>query len=334
MADSKANLPWIWAPAATFSVYAIQAALRGSDNLDTAQAFTSLAIMTLVTNPAAHLLSAIPRITEATACFDRIQQFLLAPSRTDQRSCLESGGPVQSTVFDASKDPTRIRVQSGSESDLDPVRSESHKTSLSNLALLIETADIRPARDAEIALHDINLRIERSSITMVVGPVGAGKSTLLRALLGEIPCDRGSISVETIHMAYCAQIPWLSNSTIREAICGSVDRPTDDDWYQTVLHACALNHDIANLPDGHQTCIGSKGVNLSGGQKQRMALARAIYSRSKVFMLDDVLSALDKRTERIVADRMFGSEGIFRKYGSTVVLITHASQYPELAQSL
>ena len=327
-------MPWIWAPATTFTVYAIQAALRGSDNLDTTQAFTSLAIMTLLTNPAAHLLSAIPRIAEAIACFDRIQEFLLAPSRTDQRSCLESRVPIQMTGFDISKDPTRISSRSGSEPDLDHVRSERSETSLGNLAVLVETADIRPAKDAEIALHDISLRIERSSITMVVGPVGAGKSTLLRALLGEIPCDHGNISVVTSHMAYCAQIPWLPNSNIREAICGSVDRPTDDEWYQAVLHACALNHDIANLPDGHQTRIGSKGVMLSGGQKQRIALARAVYSRSKILMLDDVLSALDKRTERTVVDRMFGPEGIFRKHGSTVVLITHASQYSELAQSL
>ena len=316
-------------PAATFVVYSIQAALQGSDHLDTNQAFTSLAIINLVTEPAARLLAALPRTTSRLGSFNRIQQFLLTTSRTDQRSCSEASMELTREVrSEVSKGPASVSIQTGSDSELDPkhIQSGNSATHPGSLAALVETADIRPAEDAEVVLHNISLRIDQGSIVMIVGPVGAGKTTLLRALLGEVPCINGRISVMTRHIAYCAQTPWLPNSTVREAICGPVS-PIDETWYQTIVHACALDHDIVNLPNGHQTRIGSRGIVLSGGQKQRIALARAVYSRCSIFIFDDVFSALDKRTERTVVDRIFGPEGLIRKLGSTVVLVTHASQY-------
>jgi len=68
-------------------------------------------------------------------------------------------------------------------------------------------------------------------------------------------------------------------------------------------------------------------VTLSGGQKHRLALARALYSKCDILVLDDILSALDMRTEKIIVDKLFGSKGLFKKYGSTVIMVTHASMY-------
>jgi ATP-binding cassette subfamily C (CFTR/MRP) protein 1 len=129
-------------------------------------------------------------------------------------------------------------------------------------------------------------------------------------------------------MAYCSQSPWLQSGTIRAAIIGNVDdKLVDEAWYHTVLETCALTYDISKFRLGDQTLIGSRGITLSGGQKHRVALARALYARPDVFVLDDVLSALDKRTEKAVADKLFGTNGVFQNLGATVIMVTHASEY-------
>ena len=129
-------------------------------------------------------------------------------------------------------------------------------------------------------------------------------------------------------MAYCSQSPWLQSGSIRAAIIGvSDEKLVDETWYNTVIDACALMFDLSKFRLGDQTLIGSRGVTLSGGQKHRVALARALYARPEVFLLDDVLSALDKRTEKTIADKLLGSNGLFKKLGATVVLVTHASEF-------
>ena len=100
----------------------------------------------------------------------------------------------------------------------------------------------------------------------------------------------------------------------------------DEDWYDTVVDASALTHDISNFPNGDLTVIGSRGITLSGGQKHRVALARALYSRCDVFVLDDILSALDKKTERIIIEKLFGTKGLLLRINATVIMTTHSSK--------
>ena len=75
--------------------------------------------------------------------------------------------------------------------------------------------------------------------------------------------------------------------------------------YQRAVALCGLEHDIASLPDGENTVIGDQGSTLSGGQKQRLSLARAVYADADVYLLDDVLSAVDSS----LADRIFKEVG-------------------------
>lgn len=190
----------------------------------------------------------------------------------------------------------------------------------------IENIDVKPASDAETVLHGISFDIERGSLVFIAGPVGAGKSTLLKAILGEIPCEKGSICVTTTRMAYCSQTPWLPNCTVQKAIIGpAADLVIDERWYQAVIHACALDFDISVMPDGDQSVIGNNGITLSGGQKQRIALARAVYARHEMLVLDDIMSALDSKTQGLIADRLLGSNGLFKRTNSTVIIVTHAS---------
>lgn len=91
-------------------------------------------------------------------------------------------------------------------------------------------------------------------------------------------------------ISYAAQSPWLRHQSIKDNILfGS---PYDEQRYNDVIECCALQTDLNMLEDGDETEIGARGVSLSGGQKARVALARAVYARTKHVLLDDPLSAV------------------------------------------
>ncbi len=197
----------------------------------------------------------------------------------------------------------------------------------------------------------ISLAIKDSpsgSLTIVVGPVGGGKSTFLKGLAGEAPLASGQMFIRYPTMSICEQTTWLANASIRENIVGE-SPPDDDEWYKAVVKACALEPDLARLPQGDSTIVGSKGIRLSGGQKQRIvssslnlytvtmssqtrgnandsakAIARSVYSRNKVACFDDVLSGLDNNTNKAVFDGVFGPRGLLRRIGCTAFLATNS----------
>jgi ATP-binding cassette, subfamily C (CFTR/MRP), member 1 len=242
-----ASMPGLVAPMATFFIFVIQAAVKGSESLNVVQAFTSLAIISLMTGPAGDLLFSIPGLTATSSCLDRIQKFLVSDSWTDSRGLIPSRLPTNS--LDLSTNQT-----SGG---------------ISEVAIDITDLSASPAKEAPLAVRDLTLPIAQGSLTMITGPVGCGKTTLLKALLGELPYTKGSISVRNREMAYCSQGAWLPNGKFREIVCGA-NSIVDTQWYDTVIHACALEEDVSRLPNGHETVIGSRGITLSGGQKQRL----------------------------------------------------------------
>lgn len=124
--------------------------------------------------------------------------------------------------------------------------------------------------DNKPLLKDVTVSVPWRGLTMIIGPVGCGKSTLLNGLLGEIPALSGKVTFGSTSVAYCAQIPWHMNGTIKQAIVGSGE--WDEKWYARVARACALVRDLKEMPKGDETNIGSGGVALSGGQGQRLVL--------------------------------------------------------------
>ncbi|GJN69634.1 hypothetical protein PLICBS_003684 [Purpureocillium lilacinum] len=164
-----------------------------------------------------------------------------------------------------------------------------------------------------------------SSLTIVVGPVGCGKSTLLKAILGEAKVTTGVVRIHTDRIAYCGQTPWLQNVCLRDNILGSSD--FDPGWYETTIRACMLENDMRLFQDGDQTLVGSGGIQLSGGQRQRVALARAVYSRRPILVLDDVFSALDRKTARAILANLMEDDGVLRKSRTTVILATHSIEH-------
>ncbi|KAK4449692.1 hypothetical protein QBC34DRAFT_350884 [Podospora aff. communis PSN243] len=300
---------YLFSPSITLITYAIQAQLRGEKAIDVNMAFTSLAIIDLVSMPASMLVDIVPQIAAILASLDRIQTYLLSPDREDKREFLDKRyanvGPPSS----------------GADEDV---------------AIGIDHATVRPATTADPVLKDISAVLKKGHLVVVSGAVGTGKTTLARALLGDVPPDSGVIQTAYGSIAYCAQTAWLINGTIQEAIRGPPggDMEFDEAWYKRVVHACDLEEDFGQLPGGDQTVIGSRGITLSGGQKQRVALARAVYARRNLIILDDVLSALDATTERHIVDNLIGPHGLFKELGTTVLLITHATQHLPLADHI
>jgi ABC-type multidrug transport system fused ATPase/permease subunit len=166
-------------------------------------------------------------------------------------------------------------------------------------------------------LTDINVTIPKG-ITVVSGKVGAGKTAFLQALLGELDRLDGSYHIPNEMVGYCAQTPWLQSMSIRDNILFSA--PYDEQRYKRTLDACALLPDLSQFKHGDLTFVGENGIGLSGGQKARVALARAVYSASRVLLLDDPLSALDHNTAEFIVRKCLSGPLM---QGRTIVLVTH-----------
>ncbi|KAL5004812.1 hypothetical protein ScPMuIL_018268 [Solemya velum] len=176
-------------------------------------------------------------------------------------------------------------------------------------------------------LEDITLEFKKGQLIAVVGPVGAGKSSLLLTLLGELnPCN-GSISVNGT-LGYVSQQAWVISATVKQNIL--FGEPYDADLYSQIIHVCALKKDIDVMPHGDETLVGERGLRMSGGQKARIILARCLYRKADIYLLDDPLSAVDAGVGRHIF-----YECICRHLeGSTRILVTHQMQYLKEADTV
>ncbi|OCB86633.1 multidrug resistance-associated ABC transporter [Sanghuangporus baumii] len=193
------------------------------------------------------------------------------------------------------------------------------------------------------SLVDVTLDFPPGKLSLICGKLGSGKTLLLQTLLGEadvlagiVKCPRSPPNAmatfsdvapspeDWIVNGTCAYVPqtsWLQNASIKDNILFNL--PYVEDRYRKTIDACALVEDLAILEDGDQTEVGERGINLSGGQKARISLARAIYSRASVLLLDDVLSAVDVHTAHHLFHECLRDELV---HGRTIILVSHHVQ--------
>ncbi|XP_065580663.1 multidrug resistance-associated protein 1-like isoform X3 [Artemia franciscana] len=172
--------------------------------------------------------------------------------------------------------------------------------------------------DEKPVLKNISFEVEEGSLVAVVGMVGSGKSSLISAILGEMDKLSGKVNTKG-SIAYVPQQAWIQNAILRQNIIfGGAE---EESRYNQVIDSCALRPDFDILPAGDNTEIGEKGINLSGGQKQRVSLARAVYSDSDIYLMDDPLSAVDTHVGRHIFDNVIGPKGMLHK--KTRILVTH-----------
>ncbi|GAA6020697.1 hypothetical protein JCM11491_000519 [Sporobolomyces phaffii] len=242
------------------------------------------------------------------------------------REAVISATRLLSAFMRASVSVGRINsfIQDTEQLDEKP-RSFSKQSGGDDTAIRISDAQFRFSRYGSTGfnLKIDKLDIPRHSTTVVAGDVGSGKSALLLALLGELHLRSGQVDLVSesgspARISYAAQSPWLQDTSIRNNILFGEEY--DEDRYNDTVFACALEKDIEGLPEGDETRCGEKGLSLSGGQKQRICLARAVYARSQLVLLDDVLSALDSGAVSHVVEHCLNGPLLRER---TVVLVTH-----------
>jgi len=266
-------------------------------------AFTALSLFQILRIPLDQLADMVAHVQESKVSVDRVQEFLNEPE-------------------------TEKYIQLHHAKDND----QSHP--LIGFEKGGFTWGGRFGDDEAFKLLDLDIEFQSNQLNVIVGPTGSGKTSVLMALLGEMTLLSGSVflpgsipredlkpEAETgliESVAYCAQQAWLVNATIKENIVFS--SPWNPNRYKDVLVACSLQRDLEILDHGDKTLVGEKGVTLSGGQKQRISLARALYSRARHVLLDDVLSAVDSHTAKWIFDQALLGPLM---YNRTCILVTH-----------
>lgn len=182
----------------------------------------------------------------------------------------------------------------------------------------------------ELALEEVNLRIEAGDILGVMGRSGAGKSTLADLVLGLLSPTCGRVLVDGLDIrggeaawqrlvAYIPQSVTLVDDTLRRNVAlGASDAEIDDSKVANAIAMAQLEELVERLPNGLDTMVGERGVRLSGGQRQRVAIARALYYDREFLVFDEATSALDDETETQVVAAISLLAG--RK---TMVVIAH-----------
>lgn len=185
----------------------------------------------------------------------------------------------------------------------------------------------------------VDLRLPRGSFTVITGAVGAGKSTLVRALLGLLPTTAGSINwngrliedpgtfLVPDRAAYAGQIPRLFSESLQENL--TLGQPADAEALQRAVRLAVFEQDLADMPEGLATVLGSRGVRLSGGQVQRATAARALARSPDLLIVDDLSSALDVPTEKLLWDRIADERG-----AQTLLVVSHRRTALERADQI
>ena len=180
------------------------------------------------------------------------------------------------------------------------------------------------------ALNNISLELVSGKSLAIVGSTGAGKTTLVDVLLGVLPADTGVISIsgkrplEAISkwpgaISYVPQGVSISNGTFRENVgLGYPVEVVTDELVWLALETAQLANFVRKLPHGLDTPVGERGAKISGGQRQRLGIARAMFTRPKLLVLDEATSSLDGQTESDISDAIQGLKG-----SVTVVMIAH-----------
>lgn len=178
------------------------------------------------------------------------------------------------------------------------------------------------------ALKNINLKIEAGENVGIIGRTGSGKTTLVDLILRTYNVERGTLFIDGIDVNdipiknlrdYCAYVPqdnFLFSDTIENNISFATDESDID--VQKASKLADIHSNIEEFQLGYKTVLGERGVTVSGGQKQRISIARALMKDAPILILDDSVSAVDTKTERVIIDNLY-----MTRCEKTTILIAH-----------
>ena len=196
--------------------------------------------------------------------------------------------------------------------------------------IVVDQMDFKYEQSEDLVLSNIHLRIQSGEAVGFVGQSGSGKSTLIDIMLGLLEPQSGSVLIngQTIEnlkqswqqqIGYIPQTIFLMDDSLRHNIAiGISDNEIDEVAIVQALKSAQLEEFVASLPEGLDTVVGERGVRLSGGQRQRIGIARALYHRPSVLVLDEATSSLDTETEHGVMQAVQALQG-----DKTVIIVAH-----------
>ncbi len=269
---------------------------RASEPMTPSRFFTTLAFVQLVAQPLSLFLEYLPYWTTGFAAISRVQEYLAIPEPNDPRTFR-----FEADASSSEKGP-RNRHAPGVYFAVE-------------MLYACVTSDF-----AGPILRGVCAGFPFGTVAMIFGPVGCGKTTMLKIILGEAQLSHGDIKLASDSIAYCSQVPWIQNITIRLNIIGQ--KAFDARKYARVVYICALDEDFDQMPNKDQTVAGTDGCNLSGGQKSRIALARALYLEADIMVLDDPFSSLDRETASTIRLRLFSESNLMEDDRTTIIMTT------------
>ncbi|TGZ81048.1 ABC transporter family protein [Ascodesmis nigricans] len=286
VASAYASFTWASTPflvsCSTFAVYV----LTTKKPLTTDIVFPALTLFNLLTFPLTMLPMVISSVVEAQVAVQRITSFLVADELQEHTVIREPA------ITQYGHETVRVTNGTFTWNKTDPTSN---------------------------CLKNINFTVNKGSLSCIVGRVGSGKSSFLQAIVGELFKREGEVVIRG-SVAYVGQQYFIMNASIRENIL--FGHRYDPQFYQLTIRACALLEDFDSLPDGDETQVGEKGISLSGGQKARVTLARAVYARADVYLLDDPLSAVDQHVGKHLIEHVLGRQGLLA--GKTRIMATNS----------
>ncbi|XP_017229484.1 ABC transporter C family member 13 isoform X1 [Daucus carota subsp. sativus] len=274
----------------TFGLYALM-----GNQLDAATVFTCLALFNNLISPLNSFPWVINGLIDATISTGRLSRFLCCPE---------------------------IETATSSDNYASSCTDEYPCVSFEDVAVVInEACCLWCSNDQEqLVMDHVTLSVPKGHLIAVVGEVGSGKSSLLNSILRETKIINGFVHTSG-SIAYVPQVPWILSGSIRDNVI--LGDEYDPRRLSDVLEACALDIDVFRMTGGDLAFIGEKGLNLSGGQRARLALARAVYHDPDIYLLDDVLSAVDAEVAQWIISNAILGPLMSQK---TRILCTHNAQ--------
>ena len=183
---------------------------------------------------------------------------------------------------------------------------------------------------AKKTIQDTNMTINKGDFVALIGESGAGKTTLINLILGFLSEDSGSIEVDgkninkniagwQLRLGYVPQDVYLIDVSIKENIAFGVPyKEIDENRLNKAVKESRLEEFVNSLPNGLDTNAGYVGAKMSGGQKQRIGIARALYTKPEILILDEATNALDIENENKIFDTLLEN-----KIVETLIIISH-----------
>lgn len=301
--------------------------VQGELSLGTLYAF--YIYLDMLVEPMVDLPNLLVTSRQAFVCMDREEELLRFPVTVKHFATTDAATNVMSAM--TSTGATSPTHGSPEHSTNDPADADHAREPITQVTLENVTFSYGNGRKQ---LDGVDLTLGSGETVAIVGEVGSGKSTLLSLLAGFLEPDQGTFRINgrsfapaefgqyRSQLGYVPQQPLLFSETIAENVAMGRPSPNDTEsenhWTDELLRMVRMEDELARMTEGSATMLGQKGTRISGGQRQRLSIARALYSRPRLLLLDDCTASLDAENE----DRLWSG---LRELvpGAIVVLVSH-----------